>query len=291
MKVLRASAMVLLLGMSVLLPSAAALAQDEDDFDQSYDEYGADVDEIMETDDALTYEARTAQAAREAGLDMETVKMLEGVKWLGHASFLIEDEEIIYIDPYNVPDGLPAADIILITHEHRDHLSPADIVKLLKPSTKVITVEAARSLVPSEVDSVIAVTPGQGIRVDGIKIDVVPAYNKDKDFHPKKRGDAGYVIHLTGRTIYHAGDTDFIDEMKDIDADIALLPAGGTYTMDAEEAARAADAIKPKVAIPMHWGTIVGSEKDAEAFVANCEVPAIVLDVYTPPADSDTERE
>ena len=265
-------------------PSSLLAQGDElDEMENPYSEAGQDTDEIMEIDDALTDEARAALEEREA------MALLDGVHWLGQAAFLIEDEVTIYIDPFDLPDGLPGADLILVTHGHRDHLSPGDLVKILRPNTKVVTTEAARSLLPEEAKNVIPVVPGESIEVDDVKIEVVPAYNKDKDFHPKERGDAGYVIHLEGRTIYHAGDTDFIDEMKIIEADVALLPAGGTYTMDAREAAMAANAIEPRVAIPMHWGKVVGGRKDAEAFVEACEMPAFVLEVYSPEAGNEPE--
>ncbi|RLF54379.1 MAG: MBL fold metallo-hydrolase, partial [Thermoplasmata archaeon] len=99
-----------------------------------------------------------------------------------------------------------------------------------------------------------------------VKIEAVPAYNTDKDFHPGKNGWLGFVVEIDGVRIYHAGDTDFIPEMKGIDVDIALLPVSGTYVMTAEQAVEAAKTIKPKVAIPMHYGAIVGGEKDASSF-------------------------
>lgn len=282
---------VLFLAAFLMPFSIAAQEDDLDDVGRAYGEYGEDTDEIMEVDDALTEEARAALKARESGMDKDTIALLGGIKWLGHASFLIEDEKTIYIDPFDLPEGLPKADLILITHGHSDHLSPKDILKVLKPSTKVVTVEAAQSYLPEEAANVVAVIPRESVSVEGIGIEVVPAYNKSKDYHPKDRGDAGYVIHLKGRTIYHAGDTDFIEEMKNITADIALLPAGGTYTMDAAEAAKAADAIKAKVAIPMHWGKIVGSRKDAETFVSLCKVPALILEVYAPAKEPESEKE
>jgi L-ascorbate metabolism protein UlaG (beta-lactamase superfamily) len=262
-----------------------ALAQDDLDPEESpYSDIGEDQDEIMEVDDALTEEAR------EARMKKEIEDLLDGVKWLGQAAFLIEDEVVIYIDPLDLPDGLPMADLILVTHGHRDHLSPDDILKVLRPSTKVVTPEGAQPYLPEEAREVTGVTPGKSIEVDDIKIEVVPAYNTNKSFHPKDRGDVGYVVHLEERSIYHAGDTDYIEEMKDIEADIALLPAGGTYTMDAEEAAKAANVIGPRVAVPMHWGKVVGSRKDAEKFVEKCEVPAVVLDVYEPKTEPEPER-
>ena len=282
-----------ILSVSLLLSPSMLSAQDDDldDIDRSYDDYGADTDEIMEIDDALSDEAKAALKRAEAGIDKDISALLAGIKWLGQAAVLIEAEKTIYIDPFDLPGGLPEADLILVTHGHGDHLSPADILKVIKPSTKIVTTEAARSYLPEEAKHVVTAAPGESVTVEGIMIEAVPAYNRDKDFHPRERGDAGYVIHLKDRTIYHAGDTDLIDEMKDIETDIALLPAGGTYTMDAKEAAKAANVIRPKVAIPIHWGKIVGSEKDAETFVDQCKVPAVILDVYVPAPEKGIEKE
>jgi L-ascorbate metabolism protein UlaG (beta-lactamase superfamily) len=277
--------MLTALCLAALSFAPCALAQDDVDPEENpYRDIGEDQDEIMEIDDALSKEAR------EARMKKEIEELLEGVRWLGHAAFLIENDVVIYIDPFDLPDGLPKADLILATHGHRDHLSPEDILKVMRPSTKFVTPKSAESYVPEEAKEVITVTPDESIEVGDVRIEVVPAYNKNKDFHPKESGGVGYVVHLEGRTIYHAGDTDFIDEMKNIETDIALLPAGGKYTMDAEEAAAAANAIKPRVAIPMHWGKIVGSTEDAEKFVAECEVPALVMDRYEPEAEPETEK-
>ncbi len=283
-----AQASILIAAFCLVLSSVPAhlLAQGDavDDEEGVYTDVGEDVDEIIETDDALTEEAKSARAKK------ETEALLDGIKWLGQSGFLIEDESTIYIDPYDLPDGLPKADLIFVTHEHYDHLSPKDILKILRPSTKVVIAKAARSGLPEEVRRVITVTPGESIEVDDVKVEVVPAYNRTKNFHPKKRGDVGYVLHLEDRVIYHAGDTDFINEMKQIETDIAFLPAGGTYTMDAAEAARAANAIGPKVAVPIHWGKIVGSIEDAEKFVAECKVPAVIMEVYAPPEQETGRR-
>ena len=94
----------------------------------------------------------------------------------------------------------------------------------------------------------------------------MPSYNRDKDFHPKQKAWLGFIVEVDGVKIYHAGDTDFIPEMKDLKVDIALLPVSGTYVMTAEQAVEAALAIQPKLAIPMHYGAIVGDDKDALAF-------------------------
>lgn len=200
--------------------------------------------------------------------------MVENIHWLGHDSFRLEGEVTIYIDPWKLPPNSPKADIILITHEHYDHCSPEDVAKIQKADTVIVTIPAAARKLKGEVKTV---KPWDKITVKGIEVEAVPAYNINKPFHPKEAGHVGFIVNLGGKRIYHAGDTDFIPEMKGLKVDIALLPVSGTYVMTADEAARAADAIKPEVAIPMHYGEIVGSEKDAERFKELTSVQVVIL--------------
>ncbi len=200
--------------------------------------------------------------------------MVEKIHWLGHDSFRLEGEVTVYIDPWKLPPNSPKADIILITHDHYDHCSPEDVAKIQKADTVIVTIPAAARKLKGEVKTV---KPGDKITVKGIEIEAVPAYNTNKPFHPKEAGHVGFIVTLGGKRIYHAGDTDFIPEMKGLKVDIALLPVSGTYVMTAEEAAKAADAIKPEVAIPMHYGEIVGSERDAERFKELTSVQVTIL--------------
>lgn len=203
-----------------------------------------------------------------------TSAMLKNIHWLGHAGFKITGRRVIYVDPYQLkfPE---VGDIILITHDHYDHCSPDDVKWLRKGSTVIVAPEACASRFQGDVR---VVKPGDTLTIKGTTVDVVPAYNLDKQFHPKAAGGVGYVITTAeGFRVYHAGDTDLIPEMDQIEADIALLPVGGTYTMDAVEAAQAANTIKPRAAIPMHWGSIVGSRKDAEKFRDLCEIEVKIL--------------
>ncbi len=195
---------------------------------------------------------------------------MEDIKWLGHASFKISGEKIVYIDPWKLQGKNEEANIILITHDHYDHCSLSDIEKLKGKGTTVVAPPDAAKKITGDVR---VVKPGDELMVQGIKIEAYPAYNLEKEFHPRANGWVGYVIEINGRRVYHAGDTDLIPEMEGIKADIALLPVGGTYTMNAREAAEAANRIKPKLAVPMHFGAIVGSSKDAEEFKALCQVP------------------
>lgn len=199
--------------------------------------------------------------------------MIENIHWLGHSSFRIEDEKSVYIDPWRLKGSPPKADLILITHDHHDHCSPDDVAKIAKKDTVIVTIAAVARRLKGDVRIVRA---GDSLTAAGIPIEVVPAYNVDKPNHPKSAGHVGFIITMGGQRIYHAGDTDLIPEMDDIQAEIALLPVGGTFTMNAEEAAQAAKKIKPQVAIPIHYGTTVGSIKDAQRFHELCETEVVI---------------
>jgi L-ascorbate metabolism protein UlaG (beta-lactamase superfamily) len=210
----------------------------------------------------------------------EVKKMVENIKWLGHASILISTGgKNIYIDPWKLIKDQPKADLICITHSHYDHFSPDDINKILKKETFLIgatgTVNKIKAGEKREI------RPGEEVNLGWVKVKGVPAYNINKNFHPKTSNFLGFLIEIEGNRIYIAGDTDFIPEMKEISADIVILPVGGTYTMTAEEAANAVNTIKPKIAIPYHFGDIVGSERDAKlfsSFVLNSKVEILKVE-------------
>ncbi len=186
---------------------------------------------------------------------------------LNHASILVEGSKVVYVDPYGLSGSLPGADVVLVTHDHYDHASPPDIRKVLKPDTIIVCPVSTASKVSGLGRKVITVKPGDKIEVNGISVEAVPAYNIGKQFHPKSNNWVGYVFTVDGKRFYHAGDTDRIPEMKDVECDVAFVPIGGTYTMNAEEAAEAVkNDIKPGVAVPMHYGSVVGSRADAERF-------------------------
>ena len=186
----------------------------------------------------------------------------EKIVWLGHDGFRIDGTKTIYIDPYQIEGG-PVADVILITHEHFDHCSPEDVEKIQGPGTVIVTEKDSAKKLTGDVR---VVKPGDEVDLGDVKIDVVPSYNTDKDFHPKKNDWLGFIVEIDGIKIYHAGDADFIPEMKDLQVDIALLPVSGTYVMTADQAVKAALAINPKLAIPMHYAAIVGDVQDALNF-------------------------
>lgn len=188
--------------------------------------------------------------------------VLQKLHWLGHDGFRIDAGTVIYIDPYQIRSAKPA-DIILVTHDHYDHCSPDDIRKIQQKSTVIVTDKASAAKLSGDVR---IIKPGDSVTVAGILIEAVPSYNVNKQFHPKAAGMLGFVVTVDGVRIYHAGDADFIPEMKTIKADIALLPVSGTYVMTADEAAQAALTIKPRIAIPMHYDAIVGTAADAQHF-------------------------
>jgi L-ascorbate metabolism protein UlaG (beta-lactamase superfamily) len=211
-----------------------------------------------------------------------------GVKitWLGHDGFKIEDGgKTLVIDPFQLKHNVPA-DYVLVSHEHQDHANAEDLKKVVKAhETIVVTIAAAKSEVekasPKEIK---IVKPGDQVKLGNYEVKAVPAYNTNKfrepgkPFHPKSDADVGYVVKTSGGvTIYHTGDSDVIPEMENLMPDIALLPVSGTYVMTADEAIDAVQKIKPKVAIPMHYGTIVGSEKDAQKFKGAAKTEVVIL--------------
>ncbi|HEX41405.1 MAG TPA: MBL fold metallo-hydrolase [Phycisphaerales bacterium] len=195
--------------------------------------------------------------------------------WLGHASFrIVAGETVIYIDPWKLKSPARDADFILVSHSHFDHYSAPDIKAISKAGTQVIG--SADVIKPYGGGKVI--TPGQTLDLGRLTLTGVPAYNPAKPFHPQANHWLGFVIAIDGKRIYYAGDTDATAEMKALeDIELALLPVGGTYTMNAAEAAEAVNTFKPARAVPYHWGDIVGDEADAKKFAQLSRAPTTIL--------------
>jgi len=209
----------------------------------------------------------------EAAVEVPEKSYLKGLTWVGHSSLrLSRAGKVIYFDPWKIAGSPHDADLILITHPHFDHCDPLSVLKIAKEETVMVTVA---DVVPNLQEAgftgeIRIVKPGTLLEVNGIPIEVVPAYNANKDFHPKSSGWVGFIVTVDETRYYHAGDTDLIPEMSQIRADVAFLPVSGTYAMTAEEAAQAAQTIRPRVAVPIHYGSIVGSADDAERFSRLC---------------------
>ncbi len=205
------------------------------------------------------------------------------IKWLGHSGFRITDaldNRVIYIDPFKI-DSAVNADIILITHSHYDHCSIADLQKISKPKTVILAPPDCQSKLQGKVEcrDCVIMIPGKSVVMGNINVEAVPAYNKDKSFHPKTNEWLGYIIDMNSKRVYHSGDSDSIPEMSKLHKiDVALMAVSGTYVMTAEEAAKAVESFEPKLAIPMHYGAIVGDSSDAENFKKLSKIPVQILE-------------
>jgi L-ascorbate metabolism protein UlaG (beta-lactamase superfamily) len=203
---------------------------------------------------------------------------------IAHDTFRVAGSKVIYTDPFKVAKN-DKADIVLLSHDHFDHLSLDDLNKVCTPETTIV----ASPLCKQGLEKVKAkgkhfVEAGMKHKTGEVEIEAVPAYNVNKfrepgkPFHPKEAKGLGFVFQMDGTRVYYAGDTDFIPEMKSIQCDIALLPVSGTYVMTVEEAAQAARTLNPRIAVPMHYAAIVGTDDDAKKFktlVKNCEVQIV----------------
>lgn len=208
--------------------------------------------------------------------------MLENIEVLCHSSIKINIEKVIYIDPFKIDKNYNDADIIFITHDHYDHYSEEDIDKIKKENTIIIVPEQLLTKLLNKgfkKDHIITVKPKKQYIVEGIKFETIPAYNINKEFHPKENKWIGYIIELNGIKYYIAGDTDITEENKKVRCDVAFVPVGGTYTMNFKEASSLVNKIKPKMAIPIHYGSIVGTKQDAINFLKllNPEIKSKIL--------------
>ena len=200
------------------------------------------------------------------------------ITWTGHDGFRIRgtnsqnNQVTVYIDPYQLASKYQKkndADVVLLTHDHFDHLSTDDLKQIINNNTSILSAtECVEKLAGLKVKEISGIKPAEKSIIKGLTIEAVPAYNINKKFHPKSDGKVGFIIRINEKRIYHAGDADLIPEMESVDPDIALVPVSGTYVMTAEEAAKAVnELIRPKkVVIPMHYNAVVGTEEDAKKF-------------------------
>ena len=196
--------------------------------------------------------------------------MLENIEVLYHSSIRINKEKTIYIDPFKIDKNYNDADIVFITHDHYDHYSEEDIDKVINENTTIIIPEELlTNLLRKGINknAIITVEPNEKYMVQGIKFETIPAYNTNKIFHPKENGWVGYIITLDDIRYYIAGDTDITEENRKVKCDVAFVPVGGTYTIDFKEAAQLINEIQPKIAVPIHYGSVVGTKQDATDFI------------------------
>lgn len=182
----------------------------------------------------------------------------------------------IYVDPFGVPEEFHDAALILITHDHYDHFSTEDIAKVAgKNSIMVVPEKMAGKAkeVGDVVKTIKTVKPGTYQQAAGFEFETIPAYNIMKPFHPKGAEWVGYILRIEDKRIYIAGDTDATKEAKAVRCDIALVPIGGTFTMDAKKAADLVNEIRPSVTIPVHYGTVVGKPQDEKVFAEYVKDP------------------
>ena len=196
--------------------------------------------------------------------------MLENIEVLYHSSIRISKNKVIYIDPFKIDKNYNDADIVFITHDHFDHYSEEDIDKVINENTTIIIPEEMLTKILRKginKNAVITVESNKEYMVQGIKFETIPAYNTNKTFHPKENDWVGYIITLDGIRYYIAGDTDITEENRKVKCDVAFVPVGGTYTMDFKEAAQLINEIQPKIAVPIHYGSVVGTKQDATDFI------------------------
>lgn len=202
--------------------------------------------------------------------------MVDNIDVLAHSCIRVRasDGTVAYFDPYLLDEAPHDADVVFLTHDHYDHFSPEDLARVANDATCIVApATTVDTLAQAGVDRsrIVAAEPGQALEAAGLPVECVRAYNIGKDFHPRANNWLGYVLTVDGVRIYVAGDTDITPENRQVKCDVALVPVGGTYTMTAQEAARLVNEIRPKVAIPTHYGAIVGTKEDGKVFAEHVD--------------------
>ena len=199
--------------------------------------------------------------------------MLENIEVFRQNSIKIKKDKTVYFDPYKIEEEYHDADIVFITHNHYDHFDKDSIINVMNDNTYIVVPNSLKDEVVElfKEDKVTTVSPLMEYLVNDVSFKTIPAYNINKQFHPKGNNWVGYVVKLGGYVYYVMGDTDSIEEAKSVKCDVLFIPIGGTYTMDYNEASELTNIIKPKVAIPVHYGSIVGSLSDGNNFISNLD--------------------
>ena len=199
--------------------------------------------------------------------------MLKNVFVNAQSSIKIVKDKTVYFDPYLIEEESHDADIIFITHDHYDHYDKDSIDKIKNDNTYIVIPKSLKEEVSSyfELDHIRIIEPGCEYSVNGVKFNTVRAYNINKKYHPKENDWVGYKVYLEDVSYYVMGDTDETTESKCVVCDVLFIPIGGTYTMDKDEARHLTNIIGPKIAVPIHYGTVVGSIDDARFFVNNID--------------------
>lgn len=209
---------------------------------------------------------------------------LSRIRVITHSCIRMQDSAgtVLYVDPFDLTEEPHDADAILITHAHYDHFSPEDIARVARADTVLVApASMASDAAQTGLARVQTVQAGDRIELPGIAVEVVPAYNVEperRQFHPRANGWVGYVVTIDGTRCYVAGDTDQNPDNATVACEVALVPIGGTYTMDAEQAATFVNTLAPRIAIPTHYGSIVGTAADAERFAAHLD-PNITCEI------------
>lgn len=207
--------------------------------------------------------------------------MTDRIEVFTHSSIRIKgNSTTIYVDPFKIREELHDADYVFVTHQHYDHFSIEDILKVATADTILVVPESMvddAMEIERSVKEIATVRPGEKKEIAGLSVEAIPAYNNIKPFHPKRANWVGYILTVDDKRIYIAGDTGLTRESKEVKCDIALIPIGGTYTMDAKKAAELVNIIKPEVAIPTHYGSVVGKPSDAAHFTDLVKEPVKVV--------------
>lgn len=207
--------------------------------------------------------------------------MKDNIEVFCQSTIRISRDLVLYFDPFKIENESFDADIIFITHDHFDHFDIKSILKIKKDDTFIVVPSTLKDEVLSyfERDNIIVVEPNNNYVVRGISFRTVPAYNTNKDFHPRSKKWVGYLVFINNISYYIMGDTDDTVDARSIKPDVLFIPIGGVYTMDYKEAIEFTNYVKPKVAVPIHYGDIVGSKEDAEKYIMDLdsEIEGLIL--------------